>query len=295
MKYRVLILGLMMLVGSSLSCRGREQQESSDVMKVFVSIAPQAFVVQRIGGKNVDVNVLVQPGREPHTFEPTPKQIAQLADSQAYFSIGVSFESRLVQKLKGSFKGVAIVDMSLDVGHNGENHDHDHECDPHTWLSPRLLKQQARLASEGLCRVDPVNAAEYRANLNTLCDELDQLDKQLAEKLAPLKGRTVYVFHPAFGHFVEAYGLKQKAVETGGKSPSLKSISELIDQARAEDVRVIFVQPQFSTKAAQSIARAIGGVVVPIDPLARDYITNMTRMADAIQKALSKPKGSKHG
>jgi len=137
------------------------------------------------------------------------------------------------------------------------------------------------------------HADAFVRNAAELSAELDALDARIAKALAGLKGRTFFVFHPAFGYFAAAYGMRQEAVETGGKSPSLKDINRLIAEAKADKVRVIFVQPQFSTQAARTIAAEIGGVVVPIDPLAGDYMANMEALAESIRSALSGEGGVK--
>ena len=101
-----------------------------------------------------------------------------------------------------------------------------------------------------------------------------------------MKGKPFFVFHPSFGYFADDYGLEQIAVETGGSEPSARQLARLIDQARSSDVRVIFVQPQFSRKSAETVAAEIGGAVIPIDPLARDYIENLEQMARAVEEGL---------
>ena len=103
-----------------------------------------------------------------------------------------------------------------------------------------------------------------------------------------MKGRDLFVFHPAYGYFARQYGLTQVAVETGGRQPSARHLAELIDRARARDVRVIFVQPQFARHSARAVADAIGGAVVPLDPLAEDYLGNLEQMASTVESALQR-------
>jgi len=266
-------------------------------LRVVVSIPPQAYLVGRVGGEYVEVQVLVGPGQSPHTFEPTPRQAAGLARAHLYFTIGVPFEERLLEKITASGGGVRVVDtckgvklrsMSADeLSHEeGEDEGGAGRLDPHTWLSPRLAKVQAANICEGLKAVDPRHAAAYERNLKALQADLDEVDARIAEALAPLKGRKFFVFHPAFGYFADAYGLKQVPVEIEGKSPGPRRLAALIEKARREGVKVIFVQPQFSPRGAQAVAEAIGGVVVPMDPLARDYLKNLEHIAQQIKRAL---------
>ncbi len=284
---------------------GRPQEPSSHKVRAVVSILPQAYFVERIGGELVDVEVLVRPGQSPHTYEPTPAEIGKTAHAQVYFAVDMPFEARLLERISAANKGMLVVDtrkgvplrsMAADeAGHEegeSEGHEEHHghaagQPDPHFWLSPRLAGILAANVCDGLKAVDAAHAAEYQANLKAVQDDLAALDAEIAAALAPLKGRAFFVYHPAFGYFADAYGVKQVPVEIEGKSPNAKDLALLIARARDEGVKVIFVQPQFSPKGAQAVAAAIGGAVVPIDDLPRDYIHSLQDMAQKVGAALS--------
>ncbi|MDQ5986953.1 MAG: zinc transport system substrate-binding protein znuA [Syntrophus sp. SKADARSKE-3] len=267
---------------------------------VFVSILPQSYFLERIGGNHVDVEVLIGKGQSEHTYEPTPKQTAKLAGAKAYFSIGVPPERAVLRKIRQSHKSLLIVETQKGTTYRylyGYQHDHDDdhgtqpharsggkEPDPHIWMSPRLVKIQAQNIYEALCRLDPVHKQEYAANLSAFQKDLDRIDVRLAHTLAPFKGSRMYVFHPAFGYFADAYGLIEVPFEVEGKEPSARQLADLINRARQDGVKVIFVQPQFSPKSAEAVAKAIGGIVVPINHLARDYIANLESIAAAVEK-----------
>ncbi len=262
-------------------------------LRVSVCIDPIAYLVERIGGTLVDTSVLVGPGQDPHTYEPTPGQMGRLADARLYFSIGLPFEDSLLPRIRGLSHNLTVVDAARGVPRRTpederDGHpEHARETDPHVWMNPRLAKKIALNAYDALVAADPANAGAYRAGLDGLLVDLDALDAEAAAALEPLRGRAIYVFHDAFGYFADAYGLRQVAIETGGKEPGPRHVAELIDRARADGVRVIFVQPQFSTMSAEAIAREIGGAVVPFDPLARDYIASMRAAVKAVRLALS--------
>ncbi len=285
------------------SCNGGKG-EVSGKLGVFVSVAPQAYFVERIGGQRVDVQVLVGAGQDPHSFSPTPRQITELGKARIYFMTGVAFEEALCAKLSGSGDKLKIVDtregIKLIEGNpcEGEGHEghegaaeHVEDKDPHVWLDPKIVRIQAGTICRELCAADPEGRVEYESSLAKFIADLDAIDAELVQTLAPFKGRTFYVFHPAYAYFAASYGLKQEAVESGGKSPGPKHINELIKQAREEGVKVIFVQPQFSTKAAETIADGIGGAVVPMDPLEKDYIGNLKDMAAKIRGSLGGRQG----
>ncbi len=260
---------------------------------VFVSIGPQAYLAKRIAGDLVDVHVLVGPGQNHHTFDPAPKQLAELADARAYFTIGLPFEQRLVEKLRAANPNLAIVDtregivlraMEADAD---EPHDHDHGAmDPHVWLNPLNAKVIATHIAEGLKHIDPAHAADYERNLASLLGDLDALNARLANILASCKGKAFYVYHPAFGYFADAYGLKQVPVEIEGKEPTARQLASLIARAKADGVRAIFVQQQFPKKSAEAIACEIHGVAIAIDPLAEDYLANLEDIAKKLSAGL---------
>jgi zinc transport system substrate-binding protein len=259
---------------------------------VFVSIPPQEFLVRRIGGEHVQVEVLVEPGHSPATYAPTPRQMARLAHADLYFRIGVPFENSLVPKIKRSIPGLVMADLreGIELLHLEEDHaDHGGEgdLDPHTWLDPLLALRQAETVRDSLVRHAPQWQDEYRRNYEKLANDLRELDGRLRQILAPYGGSAIYVFHPAFGYFCRAYNLRQIAIHQGGKEPGARHVAELIDRARQDQVRVIFVQPQFSDKAAKALAKSINGRIVALDPLAADYLANMEEMARQLAEVLT--------
>ena len=144
----------------------------------------------------------------------------------------------------------------------------------------------AKEMAEAMMAVDPENRAIYERNLARIITELSQLHLFLQKELAPHRGATFYVFHPAFGYFAKEYNLKQQAVEIAGKSPSPRQLSTLITKARKDKIKIIFVQQQFDSKSAQTVAQAIDGVVEPLDDLSEDVIGNLKIMAAKIKAAL---------
>ena len=275
---------------------------TTDALSVYVSIPPQRYFVQRIGGANVDVGVLLPPGQSPHTFEPAAKQMIELSKARVFFGIGVPFEKQVAKKIEAAFEHLVVVDTGLGIdrssSHVSCNHEHgdtegaahEHgELDPHIWMNPRLVKSQARIICDELSRQDPARAEQYESNLASFTADLNRIDEQLRELLEPLRGRAFLVYHPAYGHFAEAYGLRQVAVETSGKPPAAKRMLELIRQAKADGIKSIFVQPQSSRTTSTTFARQIGAEVVVVDPLAEDYLDNLRGFASKIRDALGGP------
>lgn len=317
---------------------------AQEKLNVVVSILPQAYFVEQIGKDKTDVSVMIPPGGNPHTYEPTPSQLTKLSQADLYIKVGsgVEFEIEWMDKLaslnKGmqicdSSKGVKLITMSEhdhheDEGGRHEKHGHhdDHEGeedhhkehghrydhredeehhgghtandehedehqnrhggkDPHIWLSPNNAVIMAANMKEALSKVDPANKEYYQQNTNELIMKLDALRKEIDAQLADLSSRTFLIFHPAWGYFAADFDLIQVAVEYCGKDPTPKQMAKLIQEAKEMKAKVIYASPQFSQRSADAIASEINGRVVFIDPLAKDYVNNLLKAAEALSES----------
>jgi zinc transport system substrate-binding protein len=293
------------ILGVSESAEGK--------IAVFVSIIPQKYFVQQIGKNRVDIQVMVQPGASPATFEPKPRQMAAIAKTHIYFSIGVPFENVWLKKIASSNPDMMVVqtDHGILKTPMADHHHHRGEAaqqkpdqhqenergqdenrrdpgilDPHIWLSPPLVMIQARTILVALQKVDPVHHSDYEANYNAFVSEISKLDAELKNIFSGKQGLRFMVFHPAWGYFADTYGLKQVPVEIEGKNPKPAQLRELIEYANQNDINIIFVQPQFSAKSAEVIAKGIDGQVVWADPLAEEWAVNLRKVAREIKAAL---------
>ncbi len=262
-------------------------------LSVFVSIIPQKYFVQKIGGRHVTVAAMVRPGANPATYEPRPSQMAALASARLYFAIGVPFEKAWMKRITAANPRMQIVPtqqgvekMPMATVPNDHHKHHKGIQDPHIWLSPRLVKIQAGHMARALAAADPLHRRQYEKNYRRFSSELDTLDADLRRLFAGCQGMEFMVFHPSWGYFARDYGLRQVPVEIEGKAPKPAKLKQLIEHARQRGIRVILVQPQFSRKSAELIGRAVGARVVTADPLAEDWAQNLRRCAAAIQKAL---------
>jgi zinc transport system substrate-binding protein len=277
---------------------------SNDVPRktiVALSILPQSYFVDRISGGDINTVVLVGPGQDPHSYEPTPRQMADLSKASVWILSGMSFEIALVPKIKTLYPNLTIVDGTEGVtfrpiedhdhpGGNPETEDHDHldimQNDHHTWLGREPAKILALHVCKVLENIHPENAAMYRSNYELLINDIDDEFDRLKIALAPLKGKPVFVYHPSFGYFLDEFGIVQEAVESGGKEPSAKQITSLITKAKAEHASVIFVQAEFPVDTAQTIASSLGVEVHPLDALAQDWLANIRLMGDSLMKGI---------
>ena len=264
-------------------------------VEVAVSILPEKYFVEQIGAEHVSVIVLVGPGQSPATFDPAPRQMSRLAGARLYFRIGVDFEDAWLARIEAVAPGMAVIDLREGItlrqmdrppGADGPG---GGMKDPHVWTNPLLVKRMAATIRDALIQIDPDHAADYRANHARFAAELDALDKDIRTLLAPFKGHRFMVFHPAWGYFADRYGLCQTPIEFEGKTPGARTLNQLLEQARAEGVRMIYVQSQFSRRIAETVAQAIGARVVAVDPLAEDYSANLRRVAQAFAQAMAAP------
>ena len=288
--YRIalnLIISLMLTF--SINAGGQQDTESNNQenriakpLAVFTSILPQKYFVEKIGGSRVQVEVLVGPGKSPATYEPSPHQIEDLGSSDILFTIGVPFEKAFLPAIESTLDSLQIVDTSAGIQKRNLN---EAAKDPHIWLSVRLVKIQAENIYNALLLKDPAGEQEYTRGYTALLNELENLDAELNAALAPYSGSKFFVFHPAFGYFADDYELTQIAIEIGGKEPVPSKLEEIIREAKEQNVKIIFVQPEFSRSSARAIAEAIEGTVVMLNPLNPDYINNLKAISDEVQKA----------
>ncbi len=270
----------------------------NEKLKVFVSILPQKYFAEKLLANNGEVEVLIGAGMSPHTYEPLPQQMSKLSRADMFFTVGIPFEGVIISRLKNLCPKLVIVPTDENIEklkmaghhHHEEPHEHHHDdahkhemgLDPHFWLDPIRATTMAENMAKAIIASKPELTDSIKTNLEAIKADMVNLDSELTQKLISLKGKTMLVFHPAFGYFANKYGMVQKAVEIEGKEPAPRQLAELIRTCRAEGIKIIFVQKQFPLATAETISRSIGGRVVAIDPLAEDYVNNLKAMADAV-------------
>ena len=279
----LVILFTILLLGA---CQAAEPAQPTQKL-LTVSILPQQYFVERIAGDKFNVNVMVQPGQSPENYEPTPQQMRDVGQSMAYITIGAPFENNWIEKLKAANPNLRIFDSTEGIERmpmsehehladpTGQTHPDSGELDPHIWTSPRLVKLQAQQIAKLLIDLDPENSASYEKNLNVFLNDIDLLDQEINIELAQVTNRKFMVYHPTWGYFAADYNLEQLAIEIGGTEPSAQELAAIIDEAKTDNVKVIFVQPEFNSRSADTIAREIGGKVIPVSSLEKDWLENL--------------------
>ena len=233
---------------------------------VVVSIPPLAQFVENVGGERVKVTVLLPPGKEPHTFSLTPRDLKKVEEASLFVVNGANLEFWM-DRVAEVNPDIKVVDTSQGVELIDD--------DPHIWLSPRNAGLQVKNILQALIQLDPEYQDYYKHNASRYLQKLDGLDRSIEISLQGIKVKKFIIFHPAFTYFARDYNLEQITVEVGGKSPKAKDIKRAIDEARKHNIKVIFTEPQFDPHSAEVIASEIEGEVVFIDPLAQNYLENM--------------------
>lgn len=293
----------------------------AEPLRVFASVAPIQTFVQKVGGEHVDARVMVRPGFNPHTYDPTPQQISALAGAALYVRTGVPFELAWMQRIRAANRNMQVIDARAGIdlrameahGHDEHGHekghqedahdshdDHGHaehaeegehrvtaaEQDPHVWTNPVMALQMLGAIRDKLQELAPQHAAAFKQNHDAYAKQLVDLDNELHALLDSISYRKFIVFHPAWGYFADQYTLVQVPIEQQGNRPGARALAALIDQAKHENIKVVFVQPQFDRRQARQVARAIGGAVVAVDPLAANYVANMQKVGQEFAQAL---------
>ncbi len=280
---------LVSLIAPLLLLTACGEQGTSHEQRLTVTMESQRYFVERIAGEHWNVHTVVPAGQSPETYEPTPREMMAVAESQAYLRIGrIGFEMAWMSTIQENNPHLRVFDLSegvmwIEGQCTHHHHDYDHgSMDPHIWNSTDMAQIIARNTLDALCAIDPAHASDYEKNYRALTAEIDSTGRVLHTMLDTVSHRTFVIYHPALTYFANEYGLTQLSIEADGKEPSAASMKALVDEAREAGVRVVFVQQEFDRKHAESLAAEIGARVVTINPLSADWKTEMLRIAQSL-------------
>ncbi len=293
-KYIIFFLLLFLIINFTNCTKKQEEINEDTKLQIMVSILPQKYFIEKIGGDKIDVDVMVSAGSNPAIYEPSIEQMKKLTKTEAYFRIHIPFENVWMQKFLSANPKMRIIDTTKGIKRRYVSHHHNEKTeemlDPHIWLSPPLVIKQIEIICSALVEIDTLNNTYYENNKINFIREIVQLDSTLHHLLDPLPNKKFIVFHPSFGYFADAYGLEQIPIEIEGKEPSASELANLIDFAKKENIKVIFIAPQFNTKSAETIASQIDGKTIIIDPLAEDWSNNLRHIGEEFAKVLGEVK-----
>ena len=250
-------------------------------LRVLTSFYPMYDFACKIGGDCIDVINMVPSGTEPHDWEPSTNDLKNLEKADVFIYNGADMEPWADDLLVSRSDTLHVVEASENVelrttdgehehAHEHEGADHHHgDFDPHVWLDPENAKIEMEAIRDALCAADPENSTVFQSNYEKYAAELDALDAEFREKLAPLPNRTIVVAHEAFGYLCDAYGLTQVGIEglSPDSEPDPGRMAEVIDFIREHSISTIFFEELVSPKVAEAIASETGAQAKMLSPL----------------------------
>ena len=280
-------------------------------LRVLTSFYPMYDFACKIGGDCIDVTNMVPSGTEPHDWEPSTNDLKNLEKADVFIYNGADMEPWADDLLVSRSDTLRVVEASENVelrttdgehehAHEHEGADHHHgDFDPHVWLDPENAKIEMEAIRDALCAADPENSTVFQSNYEKYAAELDALDSEFREKLAPLPNRTIVVAHEAFGYLCDAYGLTQVGIEglSPDSEPDPGRMAEVIDFVREHSISTIFFEELVSPKVAEAIASetcAQAKMLSPLEGLSdeqaaagADYFSVMHDNLAALMEALN--------
>ena len=280
-------------------------------LRVLTSFYPMYDFACKIGGDCIDVTNMVPSGTEPHDWEPSTNDLKNLEKADVFIYNGADMEPWADDLLVSRSDTLRVVEASENVelrttdgehehAHEHEDANHHHgDFDPHVWLDPENAKIEMEAIRDALCAADPENSTVFQSNYEKYAAELDALDAEFREKLAPLPNRTIVVAHEAFGYLCDAYGLTQVGIEglSPDSEPDPGRMAEVIDFVREHSISTIFFEELVSPKVAEAIASETGAQAKMLSPLeglsdeqaaaGADYFSVMHDNLAALMEALN--------
>lgn len=275
---------------------------SASKLNVAVTLQPYAKIVEEIGGDRVSVITMIPPNADPHSYEPKPSVLKTFSKAELYLSDSSGLDQVWLPRFLSVNKKIEMAYISSGVSwmqeledhhhgdHDGEDHHENASLDPHLWTSPKQVIKVAENVLSALIKKDSASKSYYESRYQLFIEKWTSID-QFVEKTVsqiPEKRRIFIVFHPSYGYLARDYGLIQRAIEVEGKEPKPQDLKALILEAKKNDIHAIFVQPQFSKRSAESIAKQLNAVVVSTDPLAYDIEMNLRNFIQALLEASKK-------
>ena len=272
------------------SCTPRTEKQRI----ITVTIEPLRYFTEQIVDSFLQVNTLVPPGTSPETYDPTPGQMVELSRSEVYMKIGyIGFEQVWMDKIAANNPQLQIIDTSrgidliaseeeCEAGEHDGHHHHHGPVDPHTWSSPKQAITIIRNIYEAAIKLYPEHHDEFTRNYLSLKKEVEETDSLMTQLLSSVEPGAFIIYHPALTYLAKDYGLTQYCIEFEGKEPSPDLLQQLVNTAREQNIKIIFVQQEFDRKNAEIIAKETGCKLVTINPLSYHWKEEIIHIAKAL-------------
>jgi zinc transport system substrate-binding protein len=279
----ILFLVLLTLLACT-GCIRPAEEEISPAVSVAVTIPPQAEMVREIGDGRVDVVILVPPGSDPHTYEPSLSLIQKAAGADIYLKLGNGLfpvEDMLATRLREMNPDLIVVDTSAGIEYLGP----EGKRDPHVWLSLKNAVVMVGNTRDALVLADPPFREVYQENSGRYIARINEIDQKIAAEFSENDPGLILTTHQAWDYFARDYNLSIVSIEHDGKEPTAQDLRDLISQGRRQGVSHVFAEAQENRREAQVVADEIGATVIIIDPLSPDYLASMEQVAMAFTRS----------
>lgn len=253
------VLGMIFSVG----CGSSQNEAASDKPQIYCSFYGIYDFVSEIGGDKIDVYNIVPTGTEPHDWEPSTRNMAELSNADIIFYNGLGMET-WIDKVEASVgENVEFVELSDGIA------DEDSSNDPHIWLAPKNAEKMCEAIKNKLCDIDPENSSYYESSYSNIQTEMEELDSEYIKALAPYKGGKIVVAHEAYSYLCDEYGLQQTAIEglSAESEPSPSKMQELVNYIKDNNIKYVFYEELVSPKVAQSLADEAGAELLELNPI----------------------------
>ena len=253
----ILLIIIILFSIITITCNNNDNKNTSGKLQIYTSVYPIYDFTKKIGGEKITVYNMTKAGAEPHDFEITSKDMANLSKADLFIYNGGGME-HWVDSVKDALQNIRYIDSSSNI--NNQNN-----LDPHFWLSPKNAKIQMENIKNGLIEIDSESKDYYQSNYNLYANRLDELDNKIKISLSNIKNRNLVLTHPAFGHFCKEYSLNQIAIARDEADP--KAMAEIITFIKNNDIKAIFYEEFSSSKLVDSIAKETQIKILTLNPI----------------------------
>ncbi len=249
--------------------------ERSNKPLVVVAIPPYVNLVEELGDDMIEVDSILSPNDDPHTFEPKPRQMDSFKNARLFIGVGEPFEAGIIKALKRTSPNLQVLNLTQVTPPS--------RGDRHIWMSPALVEAQApAIATSIKTIVSGGQQKQINENLAELQSELNSLNEKIQQQLRPFTAQAILVSHPSFSYFCDQYNLVQIPVESEGKDPLPRQLEAILQIKQSKIFRCAFVVPQGAGKGTRQIAKRLEIPTYDFNPLAEDYFNNMKKLSDLI-------------
>jgi zinc transport system substrate-binding protein len=285
---------LIVLMLSACGTSPEEKGAKNGKLDVYTTVYPLEYFTEKIGGEHVEVHSIYPPGADEHTFEPSQKDMIDMAEGDVFFYVGMGLEG-FVEKAKTilknqdvtvvpTSKGINLEDTDHDHGeedahgeeaghdhageedvheeeaHSAEGHVHEHGADPHVWLNPQYSKEMAAVIADTLSKEMPEHKEDFQTNLKELNGELEALDEEFKQMAEAAPKKTFYVSHAAYSYWEDRYGLHQEAIAglNSSDEPSQQELKKIIEKGKEDDVDYILFEQNVSSRLTEVVQKELG-------------------------------------